>query len=645
MISKPRYKRSQDKNYRLHILMAFVFFLAILIVFKLSILQIFNTGYYQALAESQHSAYDKLEPKRGTIFLQDNKNDGAELYPMATNKEFANLYAVPKEVTEASEIADFLYEIFDKESIEKEVDSLLEDDEYFSQLLFELAVDDWEDLDAAEASARQQFLEVKRDLEIELRSKEKIENYRKKLSKKNDPYEPLARKVPEEKLNLILAKNYQGIYYTLEDYRYYPENNIGSHWLGFVGQGAKNMLGRYGLEGFFNYELSGLSGEIKGEKSGQGGVIIINNREYLEPQNGKDLILTINRSIQYAVCQELKNSIEQFDAEGGTVLVMEPYSGAIIAMCSLPDYNPNSYSEVEDTSVFNNPAIFESYEPGSIFKTITMAAGLDKGAIKPDTIFEDKGYLMVEGWDKAIKNSDFDTHGGHGWVDMITVLEESLNTGAIFAMEKIGYEDFSKYVKDFGFGEKTGIELETEGLSNIKNLLRNRIRPVEAATASFGQGITATPLQVVAAYSAIANGGILMKPYLVQEIINEQGEREITQPKQIRRVISDKAAYSTSGMLVNVVDGGHAKLAGVSGYFVAGKTGTAQVADKEKGGYSENQTIHTFVGFAPIDEPRFVMLTKLVHPKNAPYAASTAAPLFGKLAEFILNYYQVPKER
>ncbi|RLC38400.1 penicillin-binding protein, partial [Candidatus Falkowbacteria bacterium] len=200
------------------------------------------------------------------------------------------------------------------------------------------------------------------------------------------------------------------------------------------------------------------------------------------------------------------------------------------------------------------------------------------------------------------------------------------------------------YVKNFGFGEKTGIELETEGNGNIVSLLRKSIRPVEAATATFGQGITVTSLQMITAYGAIANGGILMKPYLVSGIVSPDGEKQITQPKQVRRVISEKAAVLLSGMMVNVVDGGHAIRAGVKGYYVAGKTGTAQVADKEKRGYGD-RTIHTFVGFAPVEDPKFVILVKLDDPKDVLFGASSAAPLFGEIAEFILNYYQVPKER
>jgi cell division protein FtsI/penicillin-binding protein 2 len=250
----------------------------------------------------------------------------------------------------------------------------------------------------------------------------------------------------------------------------------------------------------------------------------------------------------------------------------------------------------------------------------------------------------VEGWPKPIKNSDFETHGPHGRVTMVEVLSESLNTGTIHIMEKIGAPVFAEYVKQFGFGQKTGIELETEGSSNIASLDRQPIRPVEAATASFGQGITATPLQLVTAYSAIANGGFLMKPYLVGKIVSGEDQIQVTEPRQIRRVISERTSMLLSGMMVNVVDDGHAKLASVDGYYVAGKTGTAQVASREKRGYGE-ATIHSFAGFAPVEEPKFVMLIRLNNPKGIEYSASTAAPLFGELAEFILNYYEVPKER
>ncbi|MCK5416488.1 penicillin-binding protein 2 [Candidatus Parcubacteria bacterium] len=630
---KKRKKNKQESFGRLNFVVAIIFLLVMILVLKLYSLQLVNHDLYIALAENQHKIYKELEPERGRIFVHDGVNmDIEKVYPIAVNKEFASVFAVPKKVKKAKEISEFLFEIFDKEDIEKEVDELLDEDPFFASSTEEI-----------EEEKLEEFRKIKKDLEVENRKKEITEKYFKKLSKKNDPYEPIVQKVDEEKLSLLNNIKYEGIEHIMDVHRYYPDNNIGAHLIGFLGFQEDKKVGLYGLEGFFNDELSGVCGSIISERSADGKTIIVNDREFNAAVDGADLFLTINRSIQFEACQKLKEAVESHEADGGSVVVVDPFTGAVVAMCSYYDYNPNDYGNVEDANIYNNPVIFDAYEPGSIFKSITLAIGLDSGKIKPDTIYNDKGFIKFKGWDKPIKNSDFASHGGYGWVDMATVLEQSLNTGSIFVMQEVGDRAFSDYVMKFGFGEKTGIELETEGYTNIDNLKRKRLRPVEMATASFGQGITATPLQMVISYAAIANGGILMKPYIVSDIIFANGERQKTKPKQIRRVISERTSLLTSAMMVKVVDGGHARLAGVDGYFVAGKTGTAQVAS-EKGGYSD-KTIHTFVGFAPVDEPKFVMLVKLDDPKDAYYAATSAAPLFGKIAKFILDYYQIPKER
>jgi cell division protein FtsI (penicillin-binding protein 3)/stage V sporulation protein D (sporulation-specific penicillin-binding protein) len=273
-----------------------------------------------------------------------------------------------------------------------------------------------------------------------------------------------------------------------------------------------------------------------------------------------------------------------------------------------------------------------------------MAAGLDQGKVSPDTTYEDKGAVKIEGWSGLIKNSDYDQKGGHGVVDMNAVLELSLNTGVIFVMQKTGPEVFAEYVKNFGFGEKTGIELETEGDGNISTVNGKKIRPIEAATATFGQGLTVTPLQMAMAYAAIANDGVLMKPYVVKEIKKSSGEVATTQPQIVRRVISSRTAALLGAMMVNVVEKGHGTKAGVKGYYIGGKTGTAQVP-KKGGGYEANAHIGSFAGFGPVENPRFVMLVKINNPRDVMWAESSAAPLFGDIAQFILNYYQVPKER
>jgi len=656
---KHRKKPGMDYNNRINLVIAIIFLLGLAVIYKLYYLQIANHDLYIALASSQHQVLNKLEPERGKIFIQDRGSDGKEdvLYPIATNKEFAHIFAVPRDIENPEEAAEKIYEVLFKKKVEKEVEENLEKekkDEINIQLDKMVGLNENELIRNKEELVNKQnlklsdkeyleLLKIKKEANINIKKNTIIEDLKKRFSKKNDPYEPIKDKVDKDILKQVQDLNIPGISYLMVKHRYYPEN-FTSHLSGFYGYSQDNKKGMYGLEGFFDDELSGEQGLIKAERDAKGNLIIVNDMEYDKEKNGSDLVLTIDRTIQFTACNKLKKSIEKHGADSGTVIVMRPQTGEIIAMCSYPSYDPNNYREVEDGEIFNNQAIFGQYEPGSVFKPITMAAGLDTGVITPKTVYHDFGSVMIEGWPKPIKNADFETHGGWGWVDMNRVLENSLNTGVIFAMKKIGDKRFAQYVKDFGFGEKDGIELETEAPGDISNLLRKTIRPVDAAVASFGQGITVTPLQLINSYAAIANGGKLMKPFLVAEMINSDGTKNVTQPRELKRVISEKAALLLSGMLVNVVDKGHAKHAAVKGYYVAGKTGTAQVADKVNKGYGQ-KTIHTFVGFSPVEEPAFVMLVRLDDPKDVKYSSSSAAPLFGDIAEFILNYWKIPKER
>ncbi|KKQ53669.1 MAG: Peptidoglycan glycosyltransferase [Candidatus Falkowbacteria bacterium GW2011_GWC2_38_22] len=641
MIRNKNKNSSKENSNRLNFILAVVFLLCILVVIRLFILQVSNHDLYIALASDQHQVYNKLEPKRGQIFFQDIDNTQGGYYPVATNKDFALVYAVPQKIEDPAAVAESLYKIFDEEKIIKEVEDLLASDEFFKQAS---TTDEINSEKSFADDKSEEFYKIKKEAEIELRKKMVIEGYIAKLSKKHDPYEPLKSKVDEDVLKRLMDLNIVGIDYILENFRFYPEKNIGSQILGFVSDNREDRHGQYGLEGFFDDELTGSFGSIKAERAAKGGLIIVKEREYNQPVSGSDLVLTINRSIQFTACGKLREAVLRHGADGGSVVIMDPKTGAIIAMCSYPDYDPNEYKSVDNIDVYNNPAIFYQWEPGSIFKAITMASSLDQGKISPETTYVDNGFVMIEGWPKPIRNSDFETKGGHGVVNMVTVLEESLNTGVIFAMQKIGAEKFAEYVKNFGFGEKTGIELETESGGRIGMLEAKNIRPIEAATATFGQGITVTPLQMINAFAAIANGGILMQPYLVKEIRKENGEKTVTQSREIRRVISARTAALVSGMLVKVVDKGHGKRAGVDGYYIAGKTGTAQVP-KKGGGYEENAHIGSFAGFGPVDDPVFAMLVKIDNPRDVEWAESSAAPLFGEIADFILNYYQVPKER
>ena len=371
------------------------------------------------------------------------------------------------------------------------------------------------------------------------------------------------------------------------------------------------------------------------EKDVYGNVITIGDNNNENVVDGNDFYLTIDQAIQHFACEELKKSSEDYEAISGTVIVLNPKNGDILAMCNYPEFNPNTYSEVDNIEVYNNEATFSAYEPGSVFKAMTMAMGLDLELVTPETTYLDTGGFEVE--DYTIRNSD---NKAHGEQNMVNVLDESLNTGAAWVAEKVNRERFQEYTKNFGFGQRTGIELDSEVAGDISNLEKKG--RVYLATSSYGQGITATPIQLAMAFGSFANGGYLYKPRIIKKIADPHGKVQEFEPELIRKVISERTSKQISAMLVSVIESGHASLAGVDGYYLGGKTGTAQVA--KRGGYSSDNAIHTFVGFGPAKDPKFVVLTKFDSPKRA-WSASTAAPLFGKIAEFILDYYKIGPER
>ncbi|HQL34590.1 MAG TPA: penicillin-binding protein 2 [bacterium] len=675
-------------NPRLRLFAALIFLLLAAIVYRLYFLQVSQGDWYAALASGQHQISSLLQPVRGKIMLHEKLNGQDQLYPLATNKDFSFLYAVPKDIKNPQDLADKLFDFFDKPELEAKAKRELEA-ELKNNLQKEIDFINASEYSAEDKAARikaaqdlalakkdkadwQEMQEILLERLIKEKREEAIAAYLKKLDKPGDPYEPLREKLDdntllslyaflsssterpvaasdlERRLDKVVFKEsgeelkIEGIAFNLQSYRFYPENNMASHIVGFVGMANDKVSGRYGLEEFFNDELAGRAGYLKGER-GVSNTIIVNDREYTRPEDGSDLILTMDRSVQFQACSYLEEAVAKFKAEGGSVIAVNAKTGAILAMCSVPNFNPNNYKDVSDIKVYNNPAIIYQYEPGSVFKVITMAAAIDQGKVKPSTTYKDEGQIMIKGWPKPISNSDFSTKGAHGVVDMNAVLENSLNTGAIFAMRQIGAKTFADYVKNFGFGEKSGIELGSESAGNIDNLLKNNIREIDAATASFGQGIAVTPLQMLMSYQALANQGELMKPYIVQEIRHSNGQVDEFKPYPLRQVVSEQTANTILAMLVNVVESGHAKGAKIPGYYIGGKTGTAQVATS--GGYSTDKFIHTFIGIVPIDNPQIVMLTKIDAPKGAAYAESTAVPLWHDIADFLLKYYQIPKTR
>lgn len=562
---------------RLVIIRLLVVLLFATCISRLFFLQVIAGGKFQTEASEQHEFATQLLPKRGEVYMQDK--DGTQ-YPLATNQDVYLVYADTRLIERIRETSRILAEDLGIDAVE-----LLE-----------------------------------------------------KLSKPDDPYEPIAHGISDDIVDRVKAHDFKGIGFVKERKRLYPNDTTGSHVIGFVGPDSKGVVrGRYGLEAAYEKELAGEAGYIVGERDSVGRLIPIGNRKVNEPKNGSNLLLTIDQRIESFACEKLIETVKAHEATGGSVVILNPKTGAIRAMCGAPGFDPNDYKSASSLGVYNNPAIFNAYEPGSVFKVITAAGALDAGKINPDTMYEDTGVVKVDQFE--IKNSDGKAHGR---VSMSYAFAESLNTGSIFSMRAIGVEKFKKYVEGFGFGKSTGLGLPQESAGDISNLKKSG--ESYAITASFGQGISMTPLQMLSAVGAIANGGKLMKPYVVESIDEGGRVKKVGEPQMLRQVISARAASLAGGMMVKVVEEGHGKRAGVPGYWVAGKTGTAQIPGPH-GGYETDANIGSFVGFAPVEDPTFAMIVRVDRPKGVKFAETTAAPLFGEIAQFLLQYDEVEPNR
>lgn len=600
--------RSHDLKisvFRINALFWGIFFLMVIVIVRLFYVQILGNEYYFNLGLNQRSIVKDIQPERGRIFAIINNNPN-ELYPLAVNQVYYEISVDPSKITRPQNFTDIFIETLEikgEEEQKKILDKVKKEARFYELIAKDIP---------------------KEKVDI---IKEKFEELRFDINK---------GKSEEEQIKDLSA---MGVNFVKNVLRYYPDEEIGANILGFLGYDdmGLNRVGKYGLEGYFQNDLAGLQGTVVGEADVAGRLLTGNDGQAV--QNGVDIILTIDRTVQYTVCKALEKAVAQYEAQSGSVIVMETDTGAIRAMCSFPTFDPNNYSKAESSDVYNNLSVYHAYEPGSVMKTIAMAIAIDQGKVEPNTLYNDEGEVKFAGG-QVVRNSDLKAHG---MVDMKEVLALSLNTGIIFATSEINNKVFEDYMKKFGFGEKTGIHISQDSAGNISSLAKSG--DIYKATASYGQGITVTPLQMISAVNAIANGGELMKPYIVSQINYPDGRQQFFGPITDRRVIGVSTASKLAAMMVNVVDMGHSKRAGVPGYYVAGKTGTAQVADLETGKYSTNKTIHTFVGFAPNENPKFTMLTNLDYPTSAPFAESTAAPLFGEIAKFLLEYYQVAPNR
>ncbi|MBP6866080.1 MAG: penicillin-binding protein 2 [Candidatus Pacebacteria bacterium] len=466
-----------------------------------------------------------------------------------------------------------------------------------------------------------------------------LEDFVARANKKGDPYEEILGGLTREEADKISALKISGIEIHKEKWRFYPGKSLAAHTLGFVAYKGDELSGRYGLERQYEQVLArdednpyvNFFAEVFSN---------INEGLFSEGEKKGNIVTTIEPKVQTFLERTLKEVKEKYNVDQIGGIIMNPADGSIYAISAKPDFDLNDFKSVDSTSVYRNPFVENVLEFGSVVKPLVMASALDAGVVTADTKYDDRGSVVVE--KKEIWN--FDKKGRGPGTSMQDVLNQSLNTGMVFTYKKLGKDRMKEYLLAFGIKEKTGIDLPNETSGLVSNL--NSPREIEFANASFGQGIALTPIEMVRALSSLGNGGKLVTPHLVDRIKYDNGtEKKIeyeTKPTKITEATSEEITR----MLVTVMDkspkGGLAKM---EHHSIAVKTGTAQVANADGGGYYEDRHTHSFFGYFPAYEPKFIVFLYAVNPKGVPYAAQTWADPFIDLSKFLINYYQVPPDR
>lgn len=450
--------------------------------------------------------------------------------------------------------------------------------------------------------------------------------------------QPAGRRITDQQAAQIRALNLPGVYLTEEGKRVYPYGTLAAQVLGITG--ADNQ-GITGLEKQYDDVLSGEPGAITFYAKANGEQMPGLGQSYIPPVDGLDLQLTIDVHIQQFVEREIEQAVAEYNPDHVTAIVADPKTGAILAMANYPTFDPANWKQYPSSTYNQNLAIWQTFEPGSTFKIVTLSAALQEGKVTLSDKFYDPGYYEVAGHRIRCWKA-----GGHGSQTFLNVVENSCNPGFIALGERLGKQALFDYIRKFGFGQKTGIDLPGEGTGILFPL--SKVGPLELATTAFGQGVSVTPIQQVMAVSAVANGGLLMKPYVVQAYINHDTEQVVheVQPTVVRRVISPQTAATVRQALESVVARGSGTGAYQAGYRVAGKTGTAQVA--ENGRYSGSHYIVSFIGMAPADNPRLVAYVAIDYPRprnGAPvFGGVIAAPIVGRILADSLQYLGVPPQ-
>ena len=564
----------KNVNWRIGLILFCVLAIGTAIISRLFFLQILERKLYEAQALGQQTNFNNIIGSRGQIFCENSQETkgsrgSGEVKSLAINKNSWTISANPKDIPDKAIFAGILSKYIDQSQ---------------DQILSELSG--------------------------------------------SNPYVIIKKDLSSEELNKIKILDLKGLSWKNEPDRFYPQEQMASQMLGFLGGGGS---GQYGVEGYYDDILKGKSG-IQQEKSGLDSIL---SDDRVISLDGSDIYLAIDYNIQFQAEDLLKKEQIKDDIDSGQIIVLKPDTGKILALANFPSFNPNQYSREKDLDIFQDSAVQKLFEPGSIMKPFTMAAALNEGKITPDTTFIDTGVLVFGKY--SIHNFANEVYGKQ---TMTQVLENSINTGAVFAEQQIDHKLFFDYMDKFGFISKTGVDLQGEVYSRNESLKSGS--DINFATASFGQGIELTPMQIARGFCAIANGGKLVKPYIVEKIVS--GKDEIyTKPEISDQVVSQQTISQLNSMLINVVDKGFNGVAKIPGYYLAGKTGTAQVPLRDGKGYETDKTIQSFVGYGPAFNPQFLILVKLDNPK-VPKSALSAVPVFKQLAQYIINYWQIPPD-
>ena len=468
------------------------------------------------------------------------------------------------------------------------------------------------------------------------------EDFLAKAKKKNDPYEELAGRLTVDVAEKIRALKISGLNVTQERWRAYPGGGMAAHVIGLIGYLDNELAGRYGLERFYEPVLRRSKDSVFVNFFAE---IFSNMKKAVDAGENfeGDIVTTIEPSVEAFLESEVKKVTEKYTSDFTGGIVINPKTGEIFAMAFTPTFDPNFPQQEKNSAVFRNRSVEDRYEMGSIIKALTLAAGLDSGAITAKSTYNDPGCMTLN--TRTFCNYDGKSHGSG--LSMQTVLNKSLNTGAAFVASRMGNLNFSNAMLAFGLDTTTGIDLPNEGKTLVSNLKTNR--DLELAQASFGQGIALTPINTLRALSALANGGTLITPHLVKEIKYKLGPtKTIVYPGAEERVraLSQEASTEISRMLTEVVDRslreGRVRL---DNYSIAAKTGTAQIAKPGGGGYYDDRYLHSFFGYFPSYEPKFLIFLYTYYPKNVQYASETLTDTFMNITKFLINYYDIPPDR